>query len=275
MMEYREIKPGVSIPLLGLGTWGMGGKETADHSRDKEVITAIEMALDLGITHIDTAEYYGAGHAEELVGEAIQGWDRSKLFITTKVWQSHLRRNDLLSAMKSSIKRLGIDQVDLYLVHWPNPEISLQETMEAMEECVRSGYTRFIGVSNFSAQLMEKAQAYLEGTQLIANQVEYSLMDQKPRMELLPTCRRMGVSLIAYRPIVNGVILQVQNRVLDEIAESHNKTRVQVALNWLICQKGVFTIPKSENPVHLMELMGALDWRLTLEEQRRLSDAFI
>lgn len=274
MMEYREITKGVSIPVLGLGTWGMGGKETPNKARDSETVTAIRMAIELGLTHLDTAEYYGAGHAEELIGEAIEGMDRKTLFITSKVWHNHLRRNDLLNSMRASLKRLGVDQVDLYLVHWPNPDVPLKETMSAMEECIREGFTRFIGVSNFSAQLMQEAQSYLEGTRLIANQVQYSLLDQKPRMELLPACRKMGVSLVAYRPLERGALLETPNSVMDEIAEAHGKTRVQVAINWLISQEGVFTIPKSTNPVHLMEFLGALGWRLTPDEWVQLAAAY-
>jgi diketogulonate reductase-like aldo/keto reductase len=273
-MEFRELTKGVSMPILGLGTWGMGGRETPDKARDSETVTAIRMAVELGLTHIDTAEYYGAGHAEELVGEAIDGMDREKLFITSKVWHNHLHREDLLRSMKASLKRLGTDYVDLYLVHWPNPDVPLKETMGAMEECLREGYTRFIGVSNFSAQLMEEAQRHLGEVKLVANQVQYSLLDQKPRMELLPTCRKMGVSLIAYRPLERGAILQTPNPVMDEIAKSHGKTRVQVALNWLIAQENVFTIPKSTNPIHIMEFMGALGWRLTPEEWSRLAEAY-
>jgi diketogulonate reductase-like aldo/keto reductase len=274
LMEYREITKGVSIPVLGLGTWGMGGKETPNKVRDSETVTAIRMAIELGLTHLDTAEYYGAGHAEELIGEAIEGMDRKALFITSKVWHNHLRRNDLLNSMRASLKRLGVDQVDLYLVHWPNPDVPLKETMGAMEECIREGFTRFIGVSNFSAQLMQEAQSYLEGTRLIANQVQYSLLDQKPRMELLPACRKMGVSLVAYRPLERGALLETPNSVMDEIAEAHGKTRVQVAINWLISQEGVFTIPKSTNPVHLMEFLGALGWRLTPDEWVQLAAAY-
>ena len=274
MMEYRELTKGVSIPVLGLGTWGMGGRETPDKARDRETVIAIRMAVELGLTHLDTAEYYGDGHAEELIGEAIEGMDRGKLFITSKVWHNHLHREDLLRSMKASLKRLGVDHVNLYLVHWPNPDVPLKETMSAMEECVEEGYTRFIGVSNFSAQLMEEAQSHLKDTRLVANQVQFSLIDQKPRMELLPACRRMGVSLVAYRPLERGAIIQTPNAVMDEIAKTHGKTRVQVALNWLIAQDGVFTIPKSTNPVHLMEFMGALGWRLTPEEWSRLAEAY-
>ncbi|HIH89662.1 TPA: aldo/keto reductase [Candidatus Bathyarchaeota archaeon] len=273
-MEYREIAKGVNVPILGLGTWGMGGRETPDKTRDAETITAIRMAVELGLTHLDTAEYYGAGHAEELVGEAIEDMDRKSLFITSKVWHNHLQRDNLLTSMKASLKRLGIDQVDLYLVHWPNPDVPLKETMATMEECVKEGYTRLIGVSNFSAQLMEEAQGCLRDNRLAVNQVQYSLLDQKPHMELLPACRRMGVSLVAYRPLERGAIIQTPNPVMDEIAKAHGKSRVQVALNWLTTQDGVFTIPKSTNPVHIMEFMGALGWRMTPEESGRLAESY-
>jgi diketogulonate reductase-like aldo/keto reductase len=274
LMEYREIAKGVNVPVLGLGTWGMGGRETPDKTRDSETVTAIRMAVELGLTHLDTAEYYGAGHAEELVGEAIQDLDRKSLFITSKVLHNHLHHDDLLSSMKASLKRLGVEQVDLYLVHWPNPDVPLKETMAAMEECVEEGYTRLIGVSNFSAQLMEEAQSCLRDNKLAVNQVQYSLLDQKPRMGLLPACRKMGVSLVAYRPLERGAIMQTNNPVMDEIAKTHGKTRVQVALNWLISQEGVLTIPKSTNPVHMMEFMGALGWRLTPEESARLAESY-
>lgn len=274
MMESKEITKGVSIPLLGLGTWGMGGRESPDKARDSETVTAIRMAVELGLTHIDTAEYYGAGHAEELVGEAIEGMDREKLFITSKVWHNHLHREDLLHSMRASLKRLDTDYVDLYLVHWPNSDVPLKETIGAMEECIREGHTRFIGVSNFSAQLMEEAQSHLRETKLVANQVQYSLLDQKPRMELLPTCRKIGVSLVAYSPLERGAILQTPNPVMDEIARVHGKTRVQVALNWLIAQENVFAIPMSTNPLHIMEFMGALSWRLTPEEWSHLAEAY-
>jgi len=273
-MENREIAKGDSIPVVGIGSWGMGGRETPDKTRDSETIPAIRMAVELGLTHIDTAEYYGAGHAEELVGEAIQDIPRKTLFITSKVWHNHLHRDDLLKSMKASLNRLGVEQVDLYLVHWPNPEVPLKETMAAMEECVREGYTRYIGVSNFSVQLMEEAQGLLKDNRLAANQVQFSLIDQKPRMELLPACRRLGISLVAYRPLERGAILQTPNPVMDEIAKAHGKSRAQVALNWLTSQESVFTIPKSTNPVHIMEFMGAVGWKLTPDEWTRLSQAY-
>lgn len=274
-MEYRELVEGVQIPLLGQGTWGMGGRNIADSSRDEAEVEAIQFGLDLGLTHIDTAEYYGAGHCEELVGEAIEPYDRGELFITTKVWHSHLRYGDLISSMRSSLRRLRLDYVDLYLVHWPNPEIPLEETMRAMEYCADEGYTRFIGVSNFPSSLVAEAKSFLRGHHLVADQVEYSLMEQKPRIELLPYCRKNDVTVIAYTPLAKGRLAQHGNTFLDEMAEKYGKTPAQISLNWLISQEGVIAIPKASRSEHIKDNLGAIGWRLGKEDSQRLSEAFI
>ena len=177
-MEYKELAKGVRIPALGMGTWGLGGTTLPDRSRDGEDIAALRAGIDLGMTHIDTAEMYAAGHAEELVGEAIKPFDRRSLFVPTKVWRTHLRYEDLIDSMKASLRRLGVDYVDLYLIHWPNPEVPLKETMMALEHRVEEGYTRFIGVSNLSTSLLAKAQSHLKDHCLVADQVEYSLAEQ-------------------------------------------------------------------------------------------------
>jgi len=267
---------GTRIPVLGLGTWGIGGREQPDDTRDDEAISAIQMAIDLGLTHIDTAEQYGAGHCEELIGKAIHGVNRKKVFITTKVWPTHLAKKDLIASLYGSLKRLGTDYVDLLLIHWPNPEIPLRETMRTLEECVDKGLTGHIGVSNFSPQLMDEAQSYLKEGWIAVNQVEYSLIDQKPRMELLPVCRKTGVLLIAYRPLGRGILTLPGHTVLDQLAEKYGKTRSQMALNWLISQEGVATIPKSVNPLHLMEIIGAEGWSLDEDDDwDRLANSFV
>ena len=275
MMKYHEIAKGVKVPVLGLGTWGMGGRQIEDHRWDDENVTAIKMAVELGLTHIDTAEYYGAGHAEELVGEAIESYDRSDLFITTKVWRTNLREDDLIRSMKGSLKRLGLDYVDLYLIHWPNPHIPLKETMGALEHCAKEGWTKLIGVSNFDWNLVKEAQTYLRDHKLVADQVEYSLRDQKPKNSLLPYLQEEDMTLIAYRPLARGDLAKKGNKVLDEMAEKYQKSQSQVALNWLITQENVLAIPKSSNPVHLLDIMGAVGWEMSVEDSLTLADAFI
>jgi len=274
-MEHREIAHGVKVPVLGLGTWGMGGRQVEDHRWDAEQVAAIRMAIELGLTHIDTAEYYGAGHAEELVGEAAESYERRSLFITTKVWRTNLRKGDLVRSLMASLKRLGMDYVDLFLIHWPNPDIPLAETMAALEGCAEEGLTRFIGVSNFSWELMAEAQGHLRDHALVANQVEYSLADQKPKESLLPYMRRAGSILIAYSPLGKGNLTRPGNGTLDELAERYRKTRTQVALNWLIGQENVVAIPKSSNPLHLLDIVGAVGWRLGVDDSLTLADSFI
>lgn len=272
-MEYKELAKGVLIPALGLGTWEMGGHRSPDTTHDKEDIAAIRLAVDLGMTHIDTAENYAAGHSEELVGEAIKPYKRSDLFITTKVWHNHLKYDDLIAAMKASLKRLQTDYVDLYLVHWPNPEIPLKETMTAMEHCARQGYARFIGVSNFPATMVQEAQTYLKEQKLVADQVEYNLIKQDAKKDLLPYCRENNITLIAYRPILRGILTKSGSPVLDQIAQKYRKTPGQVALNWLIVQDKVVAIPKTSNLKHMTENAGAVGWKLTDEDVERLGEA--
>jgi len=274
MMEYKEFAEGARIPVLGLGTWGVGGRQEADPSRDDEEVEALRLGIDLGVTHIDTAEYYAAGHSEEIVGRAIEPYDRGDLFITTKVWHNHLHYDDLVASMKASLGRLALDYVDLYLIHWPNPKVPLEETMRALEHCADEGYTRYIGVSNFPAPLLAEAQAHLRERRLIADQVEYSLRKQKPRTELLPHCREHGVALVAYTPLAKGFLAKKRNKTLDELAEKYGKTRAQVSLNWLISQENVLAIPKASNTDHLRDNVGALGWRLSEEDWSRLTKDF-
>ena len=273
-MEYKELANGLRIPVLGLGTWEIGGRQTPDTTSDDIEVATLRAGIELGITHIDTAEVYGAGHAEELVGEAIKPFKREDIFITTKVWSTNLRYDDLISAMKRSLNRLSVEYVNLYLVHWPNPDIPLEETMKALENCADEGYTRSIGVSNFPAALLAKAQSYLREHILVADQVHYSLVEQSPRKELLPYCEKKDVILIAYRPLEKGQLTENKHSVLDELTTKYRKTRAQVSLNWLISQKNVVTIPKASKLEHLKDNVGAVGWRLNHEDLERLGESF-
>lgn len=274
-MEFKELVEGVRISVLGLGTWGMGGSRTPDSTRDVEEVLALRTGIELGVAHIDTAEMYGGGHTEELVGEAIRPYEREKLFITTKVWTTNLRCKDLIESIKGSLKRLNVDYVDLYLVHWPNPDVPLKETMRGLEHCVDEGYTRFIGVSNFSASLLEEAQSYLKDNRIVANQVRYSLMEQSLKDELLPYCLDNGVMVVAYRPLERGILTGSGHTVLDELAVKYGRTRSQLALNWLISQEKVVAIPKSSNIEHLKENLGAIGWKLSKDDFKRLGKSFL
>jgi diketogulonate reductase-like aldo/keto reductase len=279
-MEYKNLTKDTKIPVLGLGTWEIGGGMSRDTSRDKESITAIRCAVEFGYNHIDTAEMYGGGHSEELVGHAIKDFDRESLFITTKVLPDHLRYNDCLKAAEESLKRLRTDYIDLYLIHVPNPIIPVQETMRAMDTLLEQGKIRFIGVSNFSVEQLKEAQKYT-GNKIVNNQIEYNLLTRHSGMynvniesEIIPYCQENGIIITAWKPLVKGRVFREKNRLLEEMINKYDKTLAQIAINWLISKKNIITIPKSTNPEHLKENLGALGWKLSEEDIKRLDEEF-
>ncbi len=280
-MEYKEISKGVRVPVLGAGTWGIGGKHSADYSNDDCGVNAIRAAIDHEMTHIDTAEYYGAGHTEELVGKAIQQYSRSNLFITTKVYRTHLRYNDVLSSIRKSLQRLSTDYVDLFLIHWPSPEVPIKETVNALEACVDEGYTRFIGVSNFSVDLFKEAQNHLKKHLLVANQVYFNLtrvnktyFNGLSAKDLNSFCEERNIMLIAWSPLEEGKLAKSGFQVLDEMAKKYGKTQAQVALNWLISQKKIIAVPKASSFKHIKENLGAIGWIMDESDSKRLKDSF-
>jgi len=271
---------GESVAAIGLGTWNMGGRESPDYRDDERLIEAIRYAVELGMNHIDTAEMYAAGHAEELVGEAVKQFSRDEVFIATKVWPSNLRYEDVIRSCRRSLERLQLKYVDLYMVHWPNPRIPLQETMKAMEKLVKDGLVRYIGVSNFDVELLEEAMNALKREEIVANQVEYSLEAREVERELIPFCERNGITVTAYTPLGKGRIPAEaasntpRGKILAEMAQRYGKTPVQIALNWVIWRPNVITIPKAARKEHLEENAGAAGWRLTEEDYKRLSAAY-
>jgi diketogulonate reductase-like aldo/keto reductase len=280
-LERKSLgKTGESVAVIGLGTWNMGGRESPDYRDDERLIEAIRYAVELGMNHIDTAEMYAAGHAEELVGEAVKQFSRDEVFIATKVWPSNLRYEDVIRSCRRSLERLQLKYVDLYMVHWPNPRIPLQETMKAMEKLVKDGLVRYIGVSNFDVELLEEAMNALKREEIVANQVEYSLEAREVERELIPFCERNGITVTAYTPLGKGRIPAEaasntpRGKILAEMAQRYGKTPVQIALNWVIWRPNVITIPKAARKEHLEENAGAAGWRLTEEDYKRLSAAY-
>jgi diketogulonate reductase-like aldo/keto reductase len=276
ILEFKRLgRTDVMISVIGMGTWGIGGFSAPDYKYDEMAVRALRRGIELGITLIDTAEMYGGGHSEEVVGMAIKGL-REKVFIATKVWYTNLRYDDVLRSAEKSLKRLQIDTIDLYQVHWPNPHIPLSETMRAMERLVLDGKVRFIGVSNFSVKLMEEARAALSKIDIVSNQVEYSLLSREVEDDILPYCEKENITLIAYSPLGRGNILNdPRSKILREVAKKYNKTLVQVALNWLIAKKPVVAIPKAINLSHVEENVNAAGWRLSDEDLELLSRVFI
>ncbi|XSG83536.1 MAG: aldo/keto reductase [Methyloligella sp. ZOD6] len=246
---------GASIPALGFGTWQLEGDVCVE---------AVKTALACGYRHIDTAQIYDN---EAEVGEALadSGVDREDVFVTTKVWMDQMEEARLQGSVELSLKRLGLDRVDLLLIHWPNPDVPLAETMAALSEVKRFGMTRHIGVSNFPIGLLEEAIA-LASEPLVTNQVEYHpLLDQQA---MLSACRRNGLALTAYSPLGRGGLLS--NPVLREIAEAHGKSSAQVTLRWLIQQEGVVAIPRSGDPAHIRSNFDVFDFALSDTEMQRI-----
>jgi diketogulonate reductase-like aldo/keto reductase len=276
-LEFRLLgRKSESIPEIGMGTWGMGGGMHPDPSHDSEAIEALKLGLELGMTLVDTAEMYGAGHSEEVVSRALEDW-RKPLFVASKVSPSHFAHDDLLRSARKSLERLRVKKMDLYQLHWPNPRIPIAETMKAMEKLVLDGMVRYIGVSNFSVNQMKEAQAALSREDIVSNQVEYSLVDRAIEKEILPYCQREKVTLIAYSPLGQGGIARGRGgpfKVLDEIAERVGKSRSQVALNRLLQHESVVVIPKASDKNHVMENAGTSGWKLGIKELHDIDKAF-
>lgn len=253
------------MPAFGLGTWEMGGRSERDSNNDDDAdIRAIQSAVHAGITHIDTAEMYAGGHTEELVGLATVSFNRKKLFIVTKVSPGHLHHDDVIHAAEASLKRLKTTYIDLYLIHSPNHNVPLSETMKAMEELVDAKKVRYVGVSNFSVESLKEAQSHCKYP-IVSNQVHYNLQCRESKKKgLIDYCQKNEVMIIAYRPIEKGMLLHTGSRLVADICKKYGKTFAQVAINWLIHQNNVVTMSKMRSPKHLAENLAAINW--TMEE---------
>jgi diketogulonate reductase-like aldo/keto reductase len=254
-------KTGSKIPEIGFGSW---------QSRS---IDGLNLAIELGAGFIDTAEMYGT---EEMVGKAIKD-RREEVFLATKVSPEHFRYDDVLKAAELSLHRLDTTYIDLYQLHWPSRNIPITETMRAMEKLARDGKIRFIGISNFSVQQSREAQSALAREQIVSNQVEYNLLNRDIEKDLLPYCEKERITIIAYSPLARGGLIRTSNKrlhsTLDDIAKNHQKTSVQVALNWVTTRDSVVAIPKADRPDHVREDIGSSGWRLREEEFKLLDEA--
>lgn len=261
----------VKVPVIGQGTWMIEG------SRDTErlVIDALRLGLDLGLTHIDTAEMYGNGRVEELVAEAISG-RHDEVFLVSKVLPSNASYEGTLRACECSLRRLKTDWLDLYLLHWPGSD-PISETMRAMEKLVAEGLVRFIGVSNFDVEELKEAERALKNERMTCNQILYHLGDRGIERRLLPYCTQRGIAVVGYAPFGHGNFPPPQSaggRVLAEIAERYNRTSRQVALNFLMRHPGIFTIPKASRPERVRENSGGVGWKMTKEDFAAIDRTF-
>lgn len=256
---------GEVVPRLGQGTWRMG---ESPHRHDEEV-AALKLGLDLGMTLIDTAEMYGDGEAERIVAEAIQG-RRDDVFIASKVMPQNSSRAGTIAACERSLKRLGIERLDLYLLHWPG-RYPLKETLAGFQALMREGLIKAWGVSNFDVGDMEGLAALLGGDAVASNQVLYNLARRGIEAEL-PWCRNRAIPIMAYSPVERGRILR--DRTLARVASRHGATLAQVVLAWLLRQKDLMVIPKATSLAHVRENRAALDVMLTEADLAELDAAF-
>lgn len=247
---------GALIPALGFGTWEL---------RDAQARHMVEAALEIGYRHIDTAQMYGN---EAEVGAALRasGLKRDELFVTTKIWPDRFRSGDLQRSVVESLGRLQLDAVDLLLLHWPNPDVPLPETMAALNDCAEHGWARHIGVSNFPAALLAEATR-LSGRPLVTDQVEYHpFLSQRTVLE---ACRTNGMALTAYCPLARGRVFE--DPTLARIAQRHGKTAGQVALRWLVQQEGVVAIPRSSRVEHARANFQIFDFSLSAPEMAEIA----
>ena len=272
-IPIKKLKNGFELPVYGMGLSRMGGNDEADYSQDEKWVHAIKNAIDAGITHFDTAEVYAAGHNEELLGRAIKSTDRSKLFVASKVWASHQTYDGIMRSCEGSLKRLGTDYLDLYMMHsFPEPDKPITEVMRALNELADQGVIKNIGASNFTVNRFKAAQA-ASAHKIVCNQLHYNVKFREPEYrEILNYCQESDVLLVAWKPLQRGGLSEAN--ILDEMAIKYGKTWRQVAINWLISQQNVVTICKTSSPDHLGENLGALDWAMNPEDIERIRNEF-
>jgi len=291
---------------MGLGAWQWGDRVVWAYGQkysDKEIREAFDVSLNLGVRFVDTAEIYGSGYSERLLGKFLKETDQPVL-VATKFfpWPWKITKGFIPRALKGSLDRLGLDAVDLYQVHWVSPTLSPETMMEGMVECVKRGMTRTVGVSNFDEKHMLRAYTTLarHGIPLASNQVHYSLLTRDVEKNgTLARCKELGIRLIAYSPLEKGLLagkyssenpppgmrgsqyaellkkLPPVIKLLREIGQNHNgKTPSQVSLNWLIC-KGALPIPGAKNVKQAEENAGGAGWRLTEDEVAQLDAATV
>lgn len=265
-MRNTQLPSGEQVPVLGLGTWHMG--ERPEKRQDE--LDAIRFAIDNGMKLIDTAEMYGDGASEELIGKALSG-RRTDAFIVSKVLPHHATRRGTVNACEDSLRRLGTDYLDMYLLHWPG-SVPLEETVEAFDALLRAGKIRYWGVSNFDTPDMEELLALPGGNAVATNQVLYNLTRRGIEFDLMPWCRQRKLPMMAYSPLEQGRLLG--NPELLRLAAHYSATPAQIALCWVLRGDSMIALPKASTPGRVEQLCGALDIPLSQQDLAALDLAF-
>jgi diketogulonate reductase-like aldo/keto reductase len=264
-MQTIKLRTGETVSALGQGTWRMG----EDRRKHAQEVAALQLGLDLGLSMIDTAEMYGDGGAEEVVGAALEG-RRDEVYLVTKVLPENASRKGTVTACERSLKRLGTDRIDLYLLHWRGSH-PLEETLHGFQNLIQQGKIRSWGVSNFDVEDMEELRDLAGGAGCVTNQVLYNLTRRGIEWDLLPWCRRNRIPITAYSPIEQGRLQS--HRGLDEVAKRHGATPAQIALAWVL-NSGSIAIPKAGSEAHVRENRAAADIRLTTQDLAVLDRSF-
>jgi diketogulonate reductase-like aldo/keto reductase len=275
-MKTILLSDGQRVPMLGQGTWRMG----EDKRAHKDEVAALRLGIELGMTLIDTAEMYGDGGAEKVVADAIAG-QRDRVFVVTKVYPHNASSTKLPKACDRSLKRLRIDAIDLYLLHWRERNTRLEEAVEAFEKLRAAGKIKRCGVSNFDVEDMEDLLAVCRRLRSIAptaNQVLYNLENREIESGLLPFVHQLSTKnyqlvTMAYSPVGHDRGL-LENAMLKKIAKRYDATTSQIALAWVLRQSGVIAIPKASNPEHVRDNAQSIEIKLTSEDLAELDREF-
>ncbi len=300
-MEYVRLgRSDLKVSVFGMGTWqiGSGSWGWEKDFTKQDVIEALSYGLDSGVNFIDTAELYGGGRSEEIIGEILRG-RREEIVLASKVSPIHLTYKGVVKACNRSLRRLQVSTIDLYQIHFPNPIIPLHQTMKAMETLAKEEKIRYVGVSNFSTNRTKKALQTLESAQLVSDQVRYNLLQRGAERSLLPFLRESKMTLVAYSPMAQGLLsggyslgnppksgvrsinplfsptnmkrIQPVLNTLQAIAGNRGKTVSQVALNWLMRETTIVPIPGIKRRSHVEEDLGTVGWRLNEEELNEIA----
>jgi myo-inositol catabolism protein IolS len=303
-MDYVTLgKSGPKVSVVGMGALQASGKDFGQPYIEEEILDAVTNSKANGVNLIDTAEEYGRGNSERVLGRALKEAGRDNFVVATKVYGQHLRYDELQKACAASIERLGIDAIDLYQVHWPDPweQVPFKYTFKALEKLYDEGKIRAIGVSNFAVRDLEEARSLLSHADIVSNQVRYNLLQREIEEEVLPYCQKNSISILAWSPIASGALSGKYSResppadhrktyavlfnpvnlgqiervtaVLTDVASRRKKTVSQIALNWLISStQGVVPIPGARNGAQAAENAGAAGWSLDPAESKALRD---
>ncbi|MFH0869510.1 MAG: aldo/keto reductase [archaeon] len=271
-MYTKKLIGGFEMPVLGIGTFGMGGEHDRDDSKDSLWINSLRTAIKLGYSQIDTAEVYGGGHTYELVREAIRGFRREKLFITTKVSKGHLSYDDVLSSAKNSLQKMEITYIDLLLIHAYNSNIPIENTMKAMNQLKDSGIIRNIGVCNFSINQLKEAQKF---GKIVVNQMKHSLWAKGGAdIETMRYCQEHDIMIVAYKLFGRGKMNTEKVELLGQLARKYHKSEAQILTNWAISKKNFVAIFQSTNKEHLKENMQSMDFIIDETDIVKLDSLF-